>query len=312
MEFIIHVIVAFNDPKTASTLLFHISQQGETKHNIICVDNSTNPQSKIKNVCDDYNQRPDISIRYIKTNNNLGSAGGFALGMQLAYNLGAEWIWLHDHDGYPCLGCLEKSLPFLLQKHYYLLSPYIVDENGVYLNVLHGTYDTYWNLNDVTFDGEITKTDVAGSAGLFINRKVIDLIGVYDYINYFVGYEDFDYCLRARRLGIETAVLKASCYFHPNKWSDIKRTNKKKTVIYYGHINNSVDSRKMSKAHIVYSTKFNSRNFWLSLIFTIIMVAVKKIGTKNIRLVKTYSTLLKAVKDRYAHKKIVFDTQLNS
>lgn len=52
--------------------------------------------SKIKNL-----ENESIKIIYIRMNENTGGAGGFHMGQKHAFELGYDWIWLMDDDGYP-------------------------------------------------------------------------------------------------------------------------------------------------------------------------------------------------------------------
>ena len=61
---------------------------------------------------------------------------------------------------------------------------------------------------------------IAGTAGLLIHREVIDRIGVYN-PRFFVGYEDYDYCLRAGNAGYTVTVVDEAIVHHPDHQSRI-------------------------------------------------------------------------------------------
>jgi len=53
---------------------------------------------------------PDIDLEIVDMGANKGSAAGFAAGIQRAYDLGAEYIWLLDDDNKPQEHCLQTLL----------------------------------------------------------------------------------------------------------------------------------------------------------------------------------------------------------
>ncbi len=301
---LVHIIVAFNSPKDVLKLCEQIGLQKEEKHHIICIDNSDIEFKGLNtNIFKNLNQK--FVIRYFPQRQNLGSASGFAIGMQEAYDSNAEWIWLHDQDGYPMNDCLEN-----FQKYFgcnYLMAPQVIDGNHEYLNVFNGIIDKNDNIQNITLSKNENYTDVAATAGLIINRKLIDLIGVYDYKNYFIGQEDFDYCLRAKKAGINAVVLRDSIYFHPNKWPGTIRDQKKR-VYNFGQIENN-----RTKGGLVYFNVFYARKFvLLSLLYSIIFLILKKLLGKKIRLRQTLSTYLIALKNRSLKRNKVIYSHDNS
>lgn len=53
---------------------------------------------------------PDLDLEIVDMGSNKGSAAGFAAGIQRAYDLGVEYIWLMDDDNCPQIGCLDELL----------------------------------------------------------------------------------------------------------------------------------------------------------------------------------------------------------
>lgn len=54
--------------------------------------------------------RTDLSIKIIESASNLGSAGGFKLGIQKALETNADFVWLFDEDNYATDGSLDELL----------------------------------------------------------------------------------------------------------------------------------------------------------------------------------------------------------
>ena len=49
-------------------------------------------------------------VRTLRLDENAGSTGGFAAGVRVALETGADWLWLMDDDAEPEPGCLERLL----------------------------------------------------------------------------------------------------------------------------------------------------------------------------------------------------------
>jgi GT2 family glycosyltransferase len=286
---IIHVLVAFENVTDINRLLSAISSQNEKSATIICVDNSIINSDEIFHLCQRFSMENNANIYYLKNLTNEGSSTGFALGMQKAYILGADWIWLHDQDSYPKDECLNVLLK--LKNTEGILAPFVVAENNNRLKTFAAKIDKKNNLLPVEVDSDETEIDLAGTAGLFISRKVIDKIGVYDFKHYFVGLEDFDYCLRARNNGFNIKIITDAIYFHPDKWNreDWEINN---GIKFFG--NN--DNNRIQNGSIYFNIFFSKHLFLLSLGYSIFRIIIKYLLGKNINLKETikayfYSTL---------------------
>lgn len=302
---IVHVIVVYENYADTHKLLNAICKQREDIHTVVLIDNTEYNIEGVKLLHQKWNT--NINLHYFKTKRNVGSSCGFSLGMYVALKLGAEYVWLHDQDGYPYDDCLEKMTKYLIHSSYDILSPYLVDENNNYIPALHGIYDKYWNLCTLQFEHTPTLTDVAASAGLFIHRRVLQELGFYDYEHFFHGYEDFDFCLRAKSAGFQSFVIRNAYYFHPNKWITLQRSTAKRFVTYYGDISSSVEKFQLQQSHIYYFVYHNTNNPFLSLIFTVLKSIYKKIvSPRSVLLSKTLRVIAKAYLDKRKQRKYFF------
>jgi GT2 family glycosyltransferase len=201
------VPIYYPDPTNFKKLLDALSGQTYPLDRIFIVDNGVPYNSYMKVL-----STPNTWVERMPQ--NLGSAGGFAWGMQCAYDCGADWIWLHDEDDWPEPDCLEKMImPYWDSPE--LRVPVISDPDtgkvihrNMKKNGIWGNYYPagYW----------IDFTDMAPSSGLLIHRDVIADIGVYD-PSYFIGHDDHDYCLRANKAGYRIAVVHNAHFHHPEK-----------------------------------------------------------------------------------------------
>ncbi|MEN6475446.1 MAG: glycosyltransferase [Syntrophaceae bacterium] len=206
------IVVAFNDSEGLKQCIVALNEQSPAVEKIVIIDN--NASYCVKDIVDSVVCSKQSSVSVIATSRNLGSAGGFSLGMEQAFAHGAEWIWLHDEDDYPEKDCLGK---LLCRSNGMIRVPQIIDPKTG--NILHyfkriqGRLGHFHPAPPYRVD-----VDVAGTAGLFINREAIARIGVYD-PDFFVGYEDYEYCLRAKAAGLPIHVVTEAVVFHPDHQS---------------------------------------------------------------------------------------------
>jgi GT2 family glycosyltransferase len=300
-----HIIVAYNSPEEIERLIIEIGKQAEANHLIILVDNSEWSFCRTnKNLCEKYNGIDNYSIEYYPLSENFGSAKGFAIGMTLGFQKGADYVWLHDQDGYPYDTCLN-ILKTYFNSDFDLIGPRIFYENGKSLHVFNGIYDNRtMQLKPIIFDNEIEDADVAGTAGLCISRRVFDKIGTYDFIHYFIGNEDFDYCLKAKKNGFKLGIVKEAKYFHPNKWGniDLLKKSPNRPFQYFGELycNNRAKSRDFSGINFI--IKHLGSNFFLSLVYSTITLIFHKIRISEIKLFLTITCYLLAMSNRFSKK----------
>lgn len=100
------VVVTYNRVDKLGRVLDSILAQSRSIDLLIVVDNaSTDSTSKLLNV---YQDDPRLEILRLET--NTGGAGGFAAGMERAYERGADWVWIMDDDCYTEKTALESLL----------------------------------------------------------------------------------------------------------------------------------------------------------------------------------------------------------
>ena len=192
------VIVTFNRIEELKKTITAVYNQGIDYTNIYVINNNSKDATK-----------ETLEIHYpainaIHLQNNIASAGGFAKGMEVAYEHGFDWIWLFNDDSIPVKGTLESFINYL-QKDSNIGLLKIANTNENNQAVL-----LYWNgvrkPKYVALSNEIVKTDLITFDGCVISRKLIDKIGYCDPL-YFMGTYEFDYCLKAKDVGFEIYTL---------------------------------------------------------------------------------------------------------
>jgi rhamnopyranosyl-N-acetylglucosaminyl-diphospho-decaprenol beta-1,3/1,4-galactofuranosyltransferase len=93
------VTVASNKPEELERLLSSLEQQDHSLNGLIVVDDSDDSHlAKNKGIFNRFSKKC-IHASYHKLETNMGSAGGFHLGMQVAHENGFDWVWLLDQEG---------------------------------------------------------------------------------------------------------------------------------------------------------------------------------------------------------------------
>lgn len=172
---------------------------------------------------------------------NVGGAGGFSKGMEIAIRHVADWIWCMDDDVFPRADCLSKLLTNIGIDGVGILAPRRIRAGKIYSNDFL-SYNLTCPFASM-YKGKLCKmlidrpTNISGTAfeGLFVKREVVDQIG-YPNKDLFIFCDDTDFCLRTVRAGykivyIPDALMDKELFFQDDSWS--ARNKKKKWKRFY-------------------------------------------------------------------------------
>lgn len=288
------IIVAYKNISDIEKCIAELHNVMAEKDNILIIDNSLTQEISIK--LHEPAFKKENKIKYFLSDRNLGSAGGFSLGMKKAYDEGAEWIWLHDEDDYPEKDCLEKLLK---DGKGFIRAPVIKDpETGRVLNYFKRNKGFLGYMYPAPADADTV--DAAGTAGLLIHRRVIEETGIYD-PSFFVGFEDWDYCLRAARKGFKVHVVHDAVVYHPDHQSFRNRFIKEKILKYlpplFGFIRKANIRNECAVRNIITLTRRHMPAYVLplSLILSILSLPAFKTIDRNINISLTFKAYLKSL-----------------
>lgn len=212
------VTIAYNNPEDLKKLLSSLRNQNDALNGLIIIDNSNDSFSEENKKIFNANAPQYHFARYHKTENNIGSAGGFRIGMRLAHESGFDWVWLLDQDGMPSPGCLPEMLKHAGESDIICPNIQSLDEPRVsipkvYANNIFGAwYPASWCL-------PTCKIHAFGTHAALISKKALDTIGYYDDSFFFVGWEDYDYGYRATKAGLSIVFVRRAEAFHPGSRS---------------------------------------------------------------------------------------------
>ena len=211
---------------------------------IILVDNNSSENTK-KNLCHLENEFKGI-LKVIHLSENIGSAGAFKIGLQMAQNLDTvNFIWLMDDDNLPELGALNKLFEFWhsypmqnkeeklclisnrIKKPIYKL---MVQYNSKSISLILGRTNSFLGFNVLDFlsfpsqricfstsvndDNILLKNGyglvpVAPYGGMFFHKKLLDIIGFPDE-KFYLYCDDFEFSHRIIEKGGEIILISDS------------------------------------------------------------------------------------------------------
>lgn len=102
--FVVAVVVTYNRRTLLEEALTSVHGQDRTPDAVVVVDNASTDGSA------DLVRTKFAAARLVELARNTGGAGGFAVGMDQAFRLGADLVWLLDDDAIPDLAALGALL----------------------------------------------------------------------------------------------------------------------------------------------------------------------------------------------------------
>lgn len=156
---------------------------------------------------------------YVKTESNIGGAGGFYLGTKRAYEDGADWIILMDDDGRTENEDTVKQLMIVAERLYHNN----VSDKKIYVNSLvlqddmlsfkMGQYYTVEAACAAAVDG-VLEGLASPFNGTLLSKELVKEIG-YPNKDFFIKGDEVDYKHRAFDAGAYVCTAVKSRYVHP-------------------------------------------------------------------------------------------------
>jgi rhamnopyranosyl-N-acetylglucosaminyl-diphospho-decaprenol beta-1,3/1,4-galactofuranosyltransferase len=207
------VVVTHNRADLLARMLDALVVQTYPIATVVVVDNASGDHTQ--QVLARIGDRGDLPLHVIRSEENVGGAGGFRIGMETAYADGWDRIWLMDDDVVPapdclavlmgvdpghtghsdCLMCVREDLDgHLVEKSattFDLRNPLAVKPKTASVETTYGTRAAMPPLAEI---------EVVAFEGLLVRREVVAAVGLPD-AEFFIFYDDADFALRARKAG---------------------------------------------------------------------------------------------------------------
>jgi len=159
-------------------------------------------------------------VEYLSNDANLGFSGGMNVGIRRALANGATHLLLVNSDIIVSEYCVARLLDALTTHSAGIAGPTVralsapgrIESVGL-------SYSTQTGRMTLRGHGQPTSTaagfvgpvDAVAGCLMLIDRRVLDTVGLLD-DSYFFGFEDLDFCLRARQRGFATVAADAVAY----------------------------------------------------------------------------------------------------
>ena len=191
MENLYAVVVTYNRADYLRNLLDSFARLGAGPARIIVVDNASSDHTADVVAAA---LAGGLPIDYARLDENIGGAGGFSRGVELALGRGADWLWLMDDDVEVLPGAVEALAKFtpdyscLIGRRYdadgkpFFWQHHFVEALGVFLPVSR----------DVFAHSEVFRTNVGNFEGMLIKASVARSIGLPD-PRFFITWDDLIY-----------------------------------------------------------------------------------------------------------------------
>jgi rhamnopyranosyl-N-acetylglucosaminyl-diphospho-decaprenol beta-1,3/1,4-galactofuranosyltransferase len=198
------VVVTHNRAALLTRMLAGLAASERQPDAVIVVDNASSDHTQTVLA-----GTVDLPLRVIRSEENLGGAGGFHLGVREAYRGGYDRVWLMDDDVIPAPDCLTV----LMAADEDCLMAVREDRAGRLVEKAATRFDLR-NPLALRPKTAMVETEYADRAampervelqnvafeGFMVRRTVLERIGLPD-ASYFIFYDDVDFALRARRAG---------------------------------------------------------------------------------------------------------------
>ncbi len=207
------VTLNWNRPQDTLACLDSLRRQQPVAPKLLVVDNGSTDES-VELIRSAY-----ADVELLETGRNLGFAAGFNVGIRYALKHGAEYIFLVNND--------TVAHPSMLAQ---LLSSATATVGIVAPAIFYADQpDCIWSVGGAISPWLLEMTDHHGrgqpmptapverdflsGCALLVRREVFEQIGLFDE-NFFMYYEDLDFCLRARRQGYRLLLVPQARLWH--------------------------------------------------------------------------------------------------
>ncbi len=232
MTVVVATVLGFANADGVREVLRRIAAQHTRPAAVVVVDNGSREPLELPASVD------GLRVDTVRSDTNLGVGGGHNLALRTALDrLGADAVWVLEHDSFPDAGCLAA----LLTEHARHTAPAVTVPD-----LARNFYERAWPRADHT--GETLARFTFN--GPLIDRAVIEQVG---WINedFFVGQEDWEYSSRVTAGGFPVRRCCRSMVMHATKGDRRFDTYVSPSRLYYSARNLLAARRPLARPRVV-------------------------------------------------------------
>ena len=210
------VIVTFNRKTLLMRTLTALYAQTRPVDTILIIDNASSDGTPELLVEQGFLAKDNLI--YQRLDNNTGGAGGFYTGVKHAYEMGYDWLWLMDDDGYPTPTCLEKLLAYRTDFDFY--GPLVLSDDDktalsfpITLPASNKIIRTKQQIPTANSNAILSDVLIPFN-GVLLDSNLVKKIGFPESM-FFIWGDDIEYTKRARQAGARIATLSDIEFYHP-------------------------------------------------------------------------------------------------
>jgi len=246
----VFIIILSNNRREDTLSCLNSLVRGDYKNNKIIVLDNNSADGSVASIRAAF---PDVQI--VELSENLGYAGNNNIGIKVALDQGADWVFILNDDTVLDSGCLEflvqvgegdSSIGMMGPMVYHYDEPNVIQSAG-------GMLGKYWNSihlaqNDPDhgqFQSPHQVEWISGCA-ILVRRAVIEQVGLLD-SNYFLYWEEAEWCIRANRAGWKIVNVPQAKLWHKG----VRRDYQPKPYVTYYLTRNHLFTLAKHKAPII-------------------------------------------------------------
>lgn len=263
------IIVTYNGIEWIKKCLDSL-QESSVILKVICIDNGSTDGTQ--NIIKSYS-----SVKFIQSETNLGFGKANNIGINIALENSADYVFLLNQDAWIEKDTLKNLLEVITEnENIEIASPIHLNGSGKALDKLFATYVAPKLSNDPclfmsdAYTHQLAKyyeVDFVNAAAWLLSRECIEKVGLFDPLFYHYG-EDVNYCQRLSYFKYKLAIVSGSKIYHDREDRVIKKDKsihfKERTLLIELADPRSSDS--YFKNRISYLKKYYFRDFILNVL----------------------------------------------
>lgn len=237
---------------------------------------------------------------YLKTESNIGGAGGFYIGTKAAFESGADWIVLMDDDGRMLDKFTMERLLSVAEKLYQQncankkLFINALVQQGEMLSFKMGSKYTVQQALDASQNG-LLEGEANPFNGTLVSRELVAEIG-YPNKEFFIKGDEVDYKQRTQDVGGYIVTVVDAKYLHPRPETQERIVLGKKVPFF-------VEAPwKEYYAARNFTYMYKAKGWYKAIAFELILVKMLAIFTMKCKKVSTLKMMFKGVYDGWKGK----------